>query len=159
MLPSSFGALGGHRSPISLHPPHVFLLLQDYCCLHGVGRTLGDDRCALERSQSPLPGETTTSSPAREKLLCPLSLWESLMSHHLSVVHICQTSNAPVTSRASGTWGPQLGPPLTPLPRSTTCLGALADAGPLPSTVPFRPLSNPVLTQPPCQPYRRRKRG
>lgn len=90
----------------------------------------------------PCPGETITRSHAS-------ALQGSLPWSPLSVVQICRTSDTPVTSRVSGSWGPWLGPPLTSLPGSATCLGALADPGLPPSTIPFRPLGNRVCAQTP----------
>lgn len=146
---SSIGALAGHRSPTSSHfPPHPTGSSSRRtvaACARWAGLWPGwMDMClALGRSQSPLPRRDDHLQP------CPSALQGSLPWSLLPIVQICQTSDAPVTSRASGSWGPWLGPLLTSLPGSATCLGALADPGLPPSTIPFRPLGNRVCAQTP----------
>lgn len=152
---SSIGALAGHRSPTSSHfPPHPTGSSSRRtvaACARWAGLWPGwmDVCLALGRSQSPLPRRDDHLQP------CPSALQGSLPWSLLPIVQICQTSDAPVTSRASGSWGPWLGPLLTSLPGSATCLGALADSGLPPSTIPFRPLGNRVCAQtPPTPPHR-----
>ena len=95
-------------------------LAQDRRCLREAGRAFGQDgwTCALPWRDPESPAHSPASRPSRGACRGPLS-----------VVHICQTSDAPDAGRASASWGPWLGAPLTRLPGSAPALRLLQTQG------------------------------
>lgn len=154
---SSSGALGGRLSPVrpparpTGSPSHRIVAV----CTRWAGPLARMD------GRVPCPGEIPESPARRDHHLqsCPLALQGSLPWPPLSVVHICWTSDAPDTGRASGSWGPWLGAPLMRLPGSAPCLGALADPGPPPPPFPSGRWVTVCMHRPPHTPTQMEREG
>ena len=118
---SSAGALGGRRSPVRppARPMGSPSTGPSLPVRGGQGVWPGwmDVCLALERSRVPCPQP------------CPSALQGSLPWPPLSVVYICRTSDAPDAGRASASWGPWLGAPLTRLPGVPPALWLLQTQG------------------------------